>query len=723
MSIERLEQVKRQLAIWAREYYVEDAPSVPDAEYDRWYQELLAIEAAHPEWVRPDSPSQRVGAAPVQAFGTVIHRQPMLSLNNAFEPADVEGFDRRVREALEAIGASSSGTDAAPFYACEMKYDGLAVSLRYEDHLLVEGATRGDGSSGENITQNLRTIKAIPLRLPPQAPRILEVRGEVLMYRKDFEALNQRQEAAGDKRFANPRNAAAGSLRQLDPQITASRSLRFFAYGVGQVQQVPGAPADADPLPACHLELLEQLAAWGFPVGTHAGAEDAAGLMRFYERIGAARDGLPFDIDGVVYKLNDRRLHEQVGYVARAPRFAIAHKYPAQEALTDLLAIDVQVGRTGVLTPVARLKPVFVGGTTVSNATLHNYSEVERKGLRIGDTVVVRRAGDVIPEVVRYLPERRPPEVLALSEQAASAWRPTACPVCGSAIEQVEGEIAWRCTGGFACEAQRKQALIHFAHRRAMDIEGLGDKLVEQLVDQGLLRDPSDIYRLERAALTALERFGEKSADNLLAAIEVSRTRPLERLLFGLGIRHVGEEVARLLARHYPDWRALAAQDWPALLAHKQALQKQKTRKHAAPTGPIPLEGIGPEIFASLERYFKAPASLQLLGALDALGVRPVNPAFRPVAEPQDSADPLAPVGGPFAGKTFVITGTLPGLSRDEAAQRIRDAGGHVAGSVSRNTSVLVAGEAAGSKLDKAQQLGVPIWDEARLLSELKEQA
>jgi DNA ligase (NAD+) len=757
---QRLQEIVAQLRDWAHQYYVLDQPSVPDAEYDRLFQELLRIEAEHPEWVSQDSPSQRVGGAPLDSFGTVAHRQAMLSLNNAFDEADVLSFDRRLREALALIAADE--ISPALFYSCELKYDGLAVSLRYENRIFVLGATRGDGSSGENITENLRTVRAIPLRLPDHAPAVLEVRGEVLMYRKDFDALNRRQELAGEKLFANPRNAAAGSLRQLDPRVTATRALRFFAYGIADEEQAPGVVSssalDAQKvLPDSHSAMLDALASFGFPVGRHDVTSNARGLLNFYDAVAAQRPSLPFDIDGVVYKLNDRRLYERVGYVARAPRFAVAHKYPAQEALTELLAIDIQVGRTGTLTPVARLKPVFVGGTTVSNATLHNYSEIERKGLRVGDIVVVRRAGDVIPEVVRPILEQRRPEVSARTEPALSAWKPVRCPVCSSALEQGEGEIAWRCSGAFACPAQRKQGITHFAHRRAMDIEGLGEKLVEQLVDQHLVNDPSDLYRLSRATLIALDRFGEKSAENLLRAIEASKTQTFDRFLFGLGIRHVGEEVARVLARDYSDWTALRDENWPDRLKQKQESQtkrqkeKARLKKHAdsgsdfgSNTSPdarepvvIPLEGLGTEIFQSLQRYFANQSNLEMLERLSASGLNPRSRrdpnGLASLATAADGAGNIGsdalPLGTASAGRVtyseafvnrnFVLTGTLPTLSRDQAAQMIRQAGGHVAGSVSKNTHVVVAGVEAGSKLAKAMQLGITIWDEAQLKNAL----
>ena len=702
----RAAALRERLARYNHEYYVLDAPSVPDALFDQCLRELQALEAAHPDLITPDSPTQRVGAAPAAGFATVPHAVPMLSLNNAFDDDEVLGFDRRVREALGPLLAS----DEPVAYTAELKYDGLAVSLRYERGVLALAATRGDGASGENVTANLRTVRAVPLRLRGGAvPELLEVRGEVLMYKADFERLNLGQRQAGEREFVNPRNAAAGALRQLDPAVTARRPLRFLAYGLGELR---GATE-----PATHAELLDWLRDLGLPVG--AERELLAGpqaLLGFYRRMQARRPDLPYDIDGVVYKVNRREWHERIGYVARAPRYALAHKFPAEEAVTELLDIEIQVGRTGSLTPVARLRPVFVGGTTVSNATLHNEDEIRRKDLLIGDAVVVRRAGDVIPEVARALTEQRPP---ADSPAFAGRWRrfvmPTRCPACGSAAVREEGEVAWRCVAGLSCPAQRKQALLHFAQRRAMDIEGLGEKLVDQLVEAGRVQSPADLYRLNAADLAGLDRMGEKSAANLLAAIEASRRPTLARLLFALGIRHVGEEVARQLAAAYPDLPALMAAPWPEIQARKAEIQKENARRRARaePLLPVPLEGIGPEIIDSLQRFLAEPHNREALAQLLQAGVAP-QPGGRLADE---AAAGLAPAGGPLAGLSFVITGTLPTLEREAAAERIRAAGGSVSGSVSRKTRYLVAGEAAGSKLARAIELGVPVIDEAALLA------
>ena len=685
----RAAQLRAQLARYDYEYYVLDAPSVPDAEYDRLFRELQALERAEPGLEVADSPTQRVGGAVAGAFAAVRHALPMLSLNNAFDDDEVLAFDRRVRERLTEEGLPC----AQLRYSAELKYDGVAVSLRYEHGLLVQGATRGDGASGEDVTANLRTVRAIPLRLIGIAPRVLEVRGEVLMYRRDFDRLNLRQRDAGEREFVNPRNAAAGSLRQLDPSITASRPLRFFAYGVGE--------ADGVELPGTHSVLLEWLAQAGLPVGAERTvADDPQGLLAFHRRMQALRPKLAYDIDGVVYKVERRDWHDAIGFVARAPRFAIAHKFPAEEALTELLDIEVQVGRTGKLTPVARLRPVFVGGVTVTNATLHNEDEIARKDLLIGDTVVVRRAGDVIPEVVRALPDRRgggaPRRAFAM---------PRACPVCGSAVAREEGEADWRCVGGLYCPAQRKQALLHFAQRRAMDVEGLGEKLVDQLVDAGLVRTPADLYRLDVPTLAALERMGEKSAANLVAAIERSRRTGFARFLFALGIRHVGEEVARLLAQRYQDPDALMREDWSALAEAKVAVQKDNARRRARgePLEPVPLEGVGPEIVASLQRFFAEPHNREVIAALRAAGIEWLHAA--------------APVGNALAGRTLVVTGALPTLSREQAHALIRQHGGTVASSVSRNTDFVVAGEAPGSKLERARELGIAVIDESTLLA------
>ena len=691
--------LREQIARHDHAYYVLDAPTIPDAEYDRLFRELVALEAAHPELVQADSPTQRVGGAPAAGFAEIRHSAPMLSLANAFDDDEVVAYDRRVREAL---GELAEGHEAIE-YCTELKYDGVAVSLRYEDGALALAATRGDGVTGENVTANVRTIGAVPLRLRLQgqaeAPSVLEVRGEVLMYRRDFERMNERQREAGEREFVNPRNAAAGALRQLDPKLTAARPLRFFAYGLGAIEGIEA--------PATHSALLDGLAALGLPVGPmRRTVRGADALLAFYREVMAARARLPYDIDGVVYKVNRRDWHERIGYVARAPRFAIAHKFPAEEALTVLLDIEVQVGRTGSLTPVARLKPVFVGGTTVSNATLHNEDEIRRKDLLIGDTVVVRRAGDVIPEVVRALAERRPDAASAqFSEHYRRFEMPGRCPVCGSAVAREQGEAAWRCVGGLYCSAQRKQALLHFAQRRAMDIEGLGERLVDQLVDAEMVKTPADLFRLDAETLATLERMGERSAAKLVAAIDKARHTTLARFLFALGIRHVGEEVARQLAEAYAgDLDALMAEDWPAWQARKAQVQKENVRRRAKGEDlvPVDMEGIGPEITDSLQRFFDEAHNREVIDALRAAGVR-----WERAASAHRDA---------LAGLSFVLTGTLPTLSRDQASELIRAHGGTVVGSVSGKTSYVVAGESAGSKLERAVELGIEVIDEQALI-------
>ena len=663
---DRLQQLRTELLEHNYRYYVLDAPTISDAEYDLLFRELQALETDHPELITPDSPTQRVGAAPLTALGTVRHSMPMLSLGNAFSPEEVQAFDRRVAEGLVASGQLPAGEEAE--YLCELKLDGLAISLRYEDGALVQGATRGDGQTGEDVTANVRTIKAIPLRLRRPVPGVLEVRGEVLMYRADFERLNVSQGEKGQKVFINPRNAAAGSLRQLDPRITASRRLRFLAYGWGQV--------DAMPEVTTHGDMLDWLADLGLPVDSHRRrSRGAQGLLDFYAEVGALRPRLPFDIDGVVYKVNSLVAQRQLGFVSRAPRFAVAHKFPAEEATTELLDIEVQVGRTGAITPVARLRPVFVGGVTVTNATLHNEDEVRRKDVRVGDTVVVRRAGDVIPEVVAPVPDRRPPgtSIYVL---------PTECPVCGSAIERLEGETIARCTGGLVCAAQRKQALAHAVSRRALDIEGLGEKLVNQLIDRGRVHSLADIFTLTAEELAAFERMGERSAQKLVQAIDKARHPPLGRLLFALGIRHVGESTARDLARHFGSIDALLQADEHALMG---------------------VADVGPVVAASVAHFLGEPHNREIIRALlEEHGVQPV-PEAGPARETA------------IAGRTFVLTGTLPNWTRDEAAQRIVAAGGKVSGSVSRKTGYVVAGDDAGTKLTRAQELGVSIIDEAGL--------
>jgi DNA ligase (NAD+) len=694
----RLIELKALLRKWAHAYYALDNPTVPDSEYDKNYRLLEELEAQFPSLITPDSPSQRVGATPLAAFSQVTHRVPMLSLGNAFEATDVIAFVKRVSENVSAS------------YNAELKYDGLAINLRYENGLLVQAATRGDGTTGEDVTTNIRTIKAIPLQLmltqsEQERNTVLEVRGEVLMLKRDFQKLNERQVASGEKTFANPRNAAAGSLRQLDPAITARRPLRFFGYNIGEVQGLT--------LPTTQSGLLDWLVEKGIPVSNQRiVCSDAAGLLAFYQTIGDARARLPFEIDGVVYKVNERSLQEALGFVARAPRFAVAHKFPAEEAVTDLQAIELQVGRTGAVTPVARLAPVFVGGVTVTNATLHNEEEIARKGLFIGDRVVVRRAGDVIPEVVRSLPEFRPLGALAFVF-------PTTCPVCNSPLEKIEGEAIYRCIGGWSCRAQRTQAIIHFGQRRAMDIDGLGDKLIEQLVESNLIANPSDLYRLTAEQLKNLDRMGEKSAANVIAAIDKSRNSTLARLLFGLGIRHVGEEVARQLASEFnQSIDALKKQDWSTLFASKQEIQKMNVRKRnrSEVLGKVPLEGIGPEIIESLKAFF---SNAQSMAMLDDLLQHICLPAPIEAATPASlTGHATEGVNQVLAGKTFVVTGTLNGLSRDEASDWLRSLGASVSASVSGKTSYLLAGSDAGSKLTKAQELGVQIvgLDELRQL-------
>ena len=659
-AADRYHDLQRELARLEHAYYVLDQPLVPDAEYDRLYRELLDLEAQHPDWVTPDSLSQRVGGAPLKEFMEVKHSVPMLSLNNAFEESELIGFDRRCREGL--------GLDHVE-YACELKFDGLAISLRYENGVLVQAATRGDGASGEDVTSNIRTIRAIPLRLQgPNLPNVIEVRGEVFMHRADFEAMNKTAAKSGEKEFANPRNAAAGSLRQLDSKVTAKRPLSFFAYGLGALEP-------SQWLPSTHSELLNLYEVLGLPVCRERTVVSSLdGLMKFYAGIAAKREQLPYEIDGVVYKVNSFTEQQQLGYVSRAPRFAIAHKYPAQEEITTVLGIDVQVGRTGAITPVARLAPVLVGGVTVTNATLHNEDEVRRKDVRIGDTVVVRRAGDVIPEIVSVVLDRRPSNTQVFV-------MPTHCPVCESHIERLSDEAVARCSGGLFCAAQRKQALLHFAQRRAMDIEGLGDKIVDQMVDLNLVRTPADLYRLGFAALVNMERMGEKSADNLLQSIAQSKKTTLARFIFGLGIRHVGESTAKDLAKHFGGIRALMDAPMDELLM---------------------VNDVGPVVADSIVSFMSEPHNREVIEQLLVSGIEFQN------EERITTVD--------LSGKTFVLTGTLPTLSRDQAKELLEAAGAKVAGSVSQKTSFVVAGSEAGSKLDKATELGIPILDEVALL-------
>ena len=679
----RAQALRREIERHNQLYYVRDAPEITDAEYDRLFRELLDLESAHPELASPDSPTQRVGGAPLPEFAEVRHRAPMLSLANAFDEDEVRAFDRRVREALGAQAVE---------YAADPKFDGLAISLAYRKGIFVQGATRGDGTTGEDVTPNLRTVRSIPLRLP-QAPDTedLEVRGEILFYRTDFEQLNARQRQAGEKEFANPRNAAAGSLRLLDSRITAQRPLRFFAYGAGIAA---GAQWKT------HSDLLDRLGALGFPVCRERSVvRGLEGMLEYFSRIGAKRGRLPYAIDGVVYKVNRLDWQEKLGFVSRAPRFAIAHKYPAEEQTTEVLRIEVQVGRTGVLTPVARLKPVEVGGVTVTNATLHNEDELRRKDVWAGDTVVVRRAGDVIPEVVgvRNKGARRDEDRFSMPEK---------CPVCHSPVVRLEGEAATRCTGGLYCRAQRTQALLHFVGRRAMDIEGIGERLIEQLVERDLVRSPADLYRLDVETLAGLERMAEKSAQNVLAGIQRSRRMDLARFVFALGIPGVGEEVAKILARHFGSLRTLLDADWQALGAQKEAVRKENAKRKRKGEAPleVPLEGIGPEIMESIDKFVHERHNREVIGAL-------ADPA-RGVTV----TDAAAPKAARAESMTFVLTGTLPGMTRDEARALIEARGHRVSGSVSKKTDYVVAGDEAGSKLEQARALGVKVLDESGLL-------
>jgi DNA ligase (NAD+) len=647
-------------------YYIQDAPEVSDAEFDRLFRELQELEQAHPELASLDSPTQRVGARAQTDFAPVRHTLPMLSLSNALTDEEAAAFDRRVREGL--------GIDVVE-YAAEPKFDGLAVTLTYDSGVFVQGATRGDGYTGEDVTPNLRTVRSIPLRLAVERPpKILEVRGEVIMLKKDFERLNRALQERDEKPFVNPRNAAAGTLRQKDPRMTAARPLSFFAYSLGRYEG-QGLPTDK------HSHQIDYLAKLHLPVSPHrrvvSGLE---GMLGYYADIGQQRARLPYDIDGVVYKVNALAQQRELGFVSRAPRFAVAHKFPAEEAQTEVIEIGVQVGRTGALTPVAKLKPVFVGGVTVSNATLHNEDEVHRKDVRAGDTVIVRRAGDVIPEVVRVLLEKRPAQTKVFK-------MPSRCPVCHSEVERLEGEAVARCTAGLFCPAQRRQAILHFASRRAMDIEGLGEKLVEQLVESGRLKTPADIYRLTQETLEALERMGEKSAANLLAAIDGSRETTLPRFIYALGIRNVGESTARDLASSIGDIEAL-------MNADEEQLQQ--------------VPDVGPVVAQSIAHFFHEPHNRKVVNDLLAAGVRWKAPK-------------VSVRRTTLAGKSFVLTGTLPNLSREQAAERIQAAGGKVTGSVSKKTDYVVVGADPGSKYDKARELDVPVLDEEGLLQLLSD--
>lgn len=676
---ERAARLRAQLNHHAYRYYVLDAPQIPDAEYDRLLRELQALEDAHPELRSADSPTQRVGGAVLDGLAPVAHAVPMLSIRTETDTSaeGARAFDARVRRELQLAD------DAPPVeYAAELKFDGLAISLRYEAGVLVQAATRGDGATGEDVTQNVRTIGQIPLRLLGAAPPLLEIRGEAYMGRDDFERLNAQQRARGAKTYINPRNTAAGAIRQLDPAGLADKRLSFFAYGLGEQRGWAQ--------PATHSATLDAIAAFGVPVSAdRAVVQGAAGLVAFHEAIAARRDALPFDIDGVVYKVNAVALQQQLGFLTREPRWAVAHKYPAQEQLTRLNDIEIQVGRTGKLTPVARLEPVFVGGTTVSNATLHNLFELRRKDVRVGDTVIVRRAGDVIPEIVGRV---APPPAGAAAADASRRPRPQYvpnfrmprhCPVCGSAVERERGSVEHRCTGGLYCAAQRKQAILHFAGRRALDIEGLGDKLVDQLVDGGSVRTLPELYALDAGALAGFERMADKSAANLVEALARSKRTTLARFLYALGIRHVGEATARDLAAHFGSLdRVMAASE-------AQLLE---------------VNDVGPVIAHSIRSFFDQPHNREVVEQLRAAGVHWA-----------EHAGAAATVPAPLAGLTVVLTGTLPTLTRDQAKALLEAAGARVAGSVSKKTAYVVAGAEAGSKLDKAQALGVPVLDEEGL--------
>lgn len=665
---QRIAQLRADIERYDHAYYVLDAPLVPDAEYDRLFRELQTLEAQYPELLTPDSPTQRVAGKVLEGFVPVRHAVPMLSIRTETDTEDsgAFSFDARVKNAL--------GSNEEIEYLCELKFDGLAINLRYERGVLVQAATRGDGETGEEVTQNIRTIRCIPLHLKGCKADVLEVRGEVYMSRKDFQRYNDKQREKGLPTLVNPRNAAAGSIRQLDPKLAAQRPLSFFAYGLGEVRGWE--------LPETHSAVLDALQSFGLPVcDERAVVKGARALADFHRRIAEKRDALPFDIDGVVYKVNSLALQRELGFVSREPRWAVAHKYPAEEQLTVLRDIEIQVGRTGKLTPVARLEPVFVGGTTVSNATLHNEDEIRRKDVHIGDTVIVRRAGDVIPEVVGVVHERRPPD-------ARVFVMPTHCPVCGSHVVREEGEADYRCTGGLFCGAQRKQAILHFAGRRAMDIEGLGDKLVDQLVDGDIIHSLPDLYRLDVATLAGLERMAEKSAQNLVEALEKSKHTTLDRFLFALGIRHVGVSTARDLARHFRSLEAIMDASVEQLL-------------HVPDVGPV--------VAQSIHDFFAEPHNREVVRQLRALGVN------------WEEQDGTASQELPLAGKTFVLTGSLASMTRDAAKSRLEALGAKVAGSVSKKTTVVVAGAEAGSKLDKARELKVPVWDEAELLAKLKE--
>ncbi|HFD3974227.1 TPA: NAD-dependent DNA ligase LigA [Vibrio parahaemolyticus] len=660
---QRLEKLKESLHYHAVRYYVEDNPEIPDAEYDRLMRKLLEIEAQHPDLVTVDSPSQRVGGKPLSEFSQVTHEVPMLSLDNAFDDSELDSFHKRAQDRI--------GGESIKQYCCEPKLDGLAVSLLYENGILVQAATRGDGTTGENITENVRTINAIPLKLRGDDwPARLEVRGEVFMPKAGFEKLNELARQKGEKVFVNPRNAAAGSLRQLDSRITASRPLSFYAYSVGVVQ-------GAD-LAASHYERFLQIKSWGLPMCPETKRVDSlADVKTYYQDILQRRDALPYEIDGVVIKIDDIAVQERLGFVARAPRWAIAYKFPAQEEITTLNEVEFQVGRTGAITPVAKLEPVFVGGVTVSNATLHNADEIERLQVKIGDQVVIRRAGDVIPQVVSVIKERRP-------ETARDIIFPTQCPVCGSHVERIEGEAVTRCTGGLVCQAQRKQALKHFVSRKALDVDGLGDKVIEQLVDREMVETPADLFKLSAGVLTVLDRMGPKSAQNIVNALEKSKLTTLPRFLYSLGIREVGEATAANLAQHFKSLEAIQAATEEQLIA---------------------VQDIGVVVAKHITTFFEEEQNQAVVQDLLVQGIH-----WPEVSAPEQGAEL------PLEGKTVVLTGTLSQLGRTEAKEALQSLGAKVTGSVSKKTDILFAGENAGSKLTKAQELGIEIKTEKDLL-------
>lgn len=666
-TLTRVAELRDELNRANHAYYVLDDPSLPDAEYDRLFHELKDLESKHPELLTADSPTQRVGATPLSEFETVAHEVPMLSLDNAFDDQDMRDFNRRISERL--------ATKSSIKFACEPKLDGIAVSLLYENGKLVRAATRGDGAVGENITQNIRTVYSVPLTLMGNDhPPVLEVRGEVYMPKKGFEAFNEKARERGDKTFVNPRNAAAGSLRQLDSRITASRPLEFCCYSMGRV--------DGAELPTVHSEILKKFSEWGFKINPEmAVVEGVEGCLEYYENLAAKRNDLPYEIDGIVYKVDDLKLQQRLGFVSRAPRWAIARKFPAQEEMTLLKGVEFQVGRTGAITPVARLEPVFVGGVTVSNATLHNMDEVERLDARIGDTVVIRRAGDVIPQVASVVKEKRP-------ESAQKIQLPDTCPVCDSHVERVEGEAVARCTGGLVCAAQRKEAIKHFASRKAMDIDGLGDKIVEQLVDEGKIKSFVDLYKLKHEDIASLERMGDKSAQNLLKAIDASKNTSFPKFLYALGIREVGVATANNLVQHFLTIRALVKASFDEL---------------------IEVDDVGPIVAEHILNFFAEPHNQTIIDGLLNIGI--TWPEVKAVSNSEL----------PLSGETYVVTGTLSAMGREDAKAYLQQLGAKVSGSVSKKTSALVAGEKAGSKLTKAQDLEVPVLDEEQFLSLLAE--